>query len=135
VAVAVFDTAGQPVLTADSLVLRPVTDDQLGAGATDAARSLFTVQWVPLPDAEPDTTPTAAEPVWAWHGQVEGELPPVVVAELPAPGDAVGVVEATHAASALVLGWVQDWVADPGTEGSRLVVLTHGATDGSDLAA
>ncbi|MGC4892110.1 SDR family NAD(P)-dependent oxidoreductase, partial [Micromonospora sp. DT227] len=135
VAVAVFDTAGQPVLTADSLVLRPVTTEQLGAGVPDAARSLFTVQWVPLPDAEPDTTAAAAELVWGWHGQVEGELPPVVVAELPAADDAAGVVEATHVASALVLGWVQDWLADPGTEGSRLVVLTHGATDGSDLAA
>ncbi|WP_460748487.1 SpnB-like Rossmann fold domain-containing protein, partial [Micromonospora schwarzwaldensis] len=86
---------------------------------------------MPLPDAEP----VAAEPVWGWHGQVDGELPAVVVAELPAAGDAVGVVEATHAASALVLGWVQEWLADPGTEGSRLVVVTRGATDGSDLAA
>ena len=135
IAVAVFDTAGQPVLTATSLVLRPVTTDQLGAGVPDAAQSLFAVEWVPLPDAEPDTTPAATEPVWAWHGQVDDELPPVVVAELPTPDDAVGVVEATHAASALVLGWVQDWLADPATEGSRLVVVTRGATDGSDLAA
>ncbi|MEU7575579.1 SDR family NAD(P)-dependent oxidoreductase [Micromonospora sp. NPDC049240] len=131
IAVAVFDTADQPVLTVESLVLRPVTADQLGAGVPDAAQSLFAVEWVPLPDAEP----VAAEPVWGWHGQVDGELPPVVVAELPAAGDAVDVVEATHAASALVLGWVQHWLADPGTEGSRLVVLTRGATDGSDLAA
>ena len=131
IAVAVFDTAGQPVLTVDSLVLRPVTTDQLAAGAPDAAQSLFAVEWVPLPDAEPVT----AEPVWGRHGQVDGGLPPVVVAELPAAGDAVGVVEATHAASALVLGWVQEWLADPGSEGSRLVVVTRGATDGSDLAA
>ncbi|MFI6134240.1 type I polyketide synthase, partial [Micromonospora sp. NPDC051141] len=135
IAVAVFDTAGQPVLTADSLVMRPVTTDQLGPGMPDAAQSLFAVEWVPLPDAEPDTTAAATELVWAWHGQVEGELPAVVVAELPAPDGAVGVVEATHAASTLVLGWVQDWLADAGTDGSRLVVLTRGATDGSDLAA
>ncbi|WP_460748380.1 type I polyketide synthase, partial [Micromonospora schwarzwaldensis] len=135
IAVAVFDTAGQPVLTADSLVLRPVTTDQLAVGVPDAAQSLFAVEWVPLPDAEPDTTAAAVEPVWGWHGQVDGELPTVVVAELPTPDDAVGVVEATHAASTLVLGWVQDWLADPATEGSRLVVLTRGATDGSDLAA
>ncbi|MFI6134246.1 type I polyketide synthase, partial [Micromonospora sp. NPDC051141] len=135
VAVAVFDTAGQPVLTADSLVMRPVTTDQLAIGAPDAAQSLFAVEWVPLPDPEPDTTAAATELVWAWHGQVEGELPAVVVAELPAAGDAVGVVEATHAASALVLGWVQDWLADAGTAGSLLVVVTRGATDGSDLAA
>ncbi|MFI6134241.1 SDR family NAD(P)-dependent oxidoreductase, partial [Micromonospora sp. NPDC051141] len=135
IAVAVFDTTGQPVLTADSLVLRPVTTDQLGAGVPDAAQSLFAVEWVPLPDAEPDTTAAATELVWAWHGQVDGELPAVVVAELPAPDGAVGVVEATHAASTLVLRWVQDWLADAGTDGSRLVVLTRGATDGSDLAA
>ncbi|MFI6134244.1 SDR family NAD(P)-dependent oxidoreductase, partial [Micromonospora sp. NPDC051141] len=131
IAVAVFDTAGQPVLTADSLVLRPVTADQLGPGMPDAAQSLLAVEWVPLPDAEPE----AAEPVWGRHGQVDGELPPVVVAELPAPGDAVGVVEATHAASTVVLGWLQDWLADAATDGSRLVVVTRGATDGSDLAA
>ncbi|MFI6134191.1 SDR family NAD(P)-dependent oxidoreductase, partial [Micromonospora sp. NPDC051141] len=131
IAVAVFDTAGQPVLTADSLVLRSVTTDQLAAGAPDAAQSLFAVEWVPLPDAEP----VAAEPVWGPHGQADGELPAVVVAELPAAGDAVGVVEATHAASTLVLGWVQEWLADPATDGSRLVVVTRGATDGSDLAA
>ncbi|GHJ16092.1 hypothetical protein TPA0908_40870 [Micromonospora sp. AKA38] len=135
VAVAVFDTAGQPVLTADSLVLRPVTTDQLAVGMPDAAQSLFAVEWVPLPDAELDTTAAATELVWGWHGQVAGELPPVVVAELPTPDDAVGVVEATHAASALVLGWVQEWLADAATEGSRLVVVTRGATDGSDLAA
>ncbi|MGC4792439.1 hypothetical protein ACLQ22_32065, partial [Micromonospora sp. DT178] len=74
-------------------------------------------------------------------GRLDGELPTVVVAELPATGDlpavgdAVGVVEATHAASTLVLGWIQDWLADPATDGSRLVVMTRGATDGSDLAA
>ncbi|WP_431937549.1 SpnB-like Rossmann fold domain-containing protein, partial [Micromonospora sp. RP3T] len=112
-----------------------MTTDQLGAGMPDTAQSLFTVEWVPLPDAETDTTPAAGEPLWGWLGQVAGELPPVVVAELPAAGDAVGVVEATHAASVLVLGWVQDWLAGAGTEGSRLVVLTRGATDGSDLAA
>ncbi|MEU7575978.1 polyketide synthase dehydratase domain-containing protein, partial [Micromonospora sp. NPDC049240] len=135
IAVAVFDTADQPVLTADSLVLRPVTADQLGAGVPDVAQSLFAVEWVPLPDAESGTTAAATELVWGWHGQVAGELPPVVVAELPTPDDAVGVVEATHAASTLVLGWVQEWLADAATEGSRLVVVTRGATDGSDLAA
>ncbi|RLK24834.1 ketoacyl-synthetase-like protein [Micromonospora sp. M71_S20] len=42
IAVAVFDTAGQPVLTADSLVLRPVTPDQLDAG--NAGRDAVTVR-------------------------------------------------------------------------------------------
>ncbi|MGC4792441.1 hypothetical protein ACLQ22_32075, partial [Micromonospora sp. DT178] len=64
-----FDTAGQPVLTATSLVLRPVTADQLGAAVPDAAQSLFTVQWMPLPGTDPDTTPVTTEPLWAWHGQ------------------------------------------------------------------
>ncbi|MEV4123370.1 SDR family NAD(P)-dependent oxidoreductase, partial [Micromonospora sp. NPDC049645] len=143
VAVAVFDTTGQPVLTATSLVLRPVTTDQLAGGVPDAAQSLFAVEWVPLPDtepaAEPDAMSVTAEPIWGRYGQIDGELPTLVVAELPAPADADadagGVVEATHAASALVLGWVQEWLADPATDGSRLVVITRGATDGSDLAA
>lgn len=104
ITVAVFDTAGQPVLTAASLVLRPVTADQLAVGVPDTAQSLFTVEWIPLPGTEPDTASVATEPVWAWHGHIDGELPTLVVAKLPAPGDAADVVQATHAASTLVLG-------------------------------
>ena len=108
----------------------------MAAGAPDAAQSLFAVEWMPLPGAEPGTH---AGGYRTGLGMAMGRLmvsyPPVVVAELPAAGDAVSVVEATHAASALVLGWVQDWLADAGSGGSRLVVVTRGATDGSDLAA
>ncbi|MDT3400554.1 SDR family NAD(P)-dependent oxidoreductase, partial [Streptomyces sp. B1866] len=42
----VTDTAGRPVLTADSLTLRPVSAGQLAAGPRD---SLFRVDWVPVP--------------------------------------------------------------------------------------
>ncbi|MFJ1751291.1 SDR family NAD(P)-dependent oxidoreductase [Streptomyces sp. NPDC088116] len=124
VAVAVFDPAGQPVFSADSLMLRPVTTDP-APGTRDAARSLFGVDWVPLADS----AATAVE--WAWHGEAAGELPAIVAARVETGAG----LEAVHEVTATVLGWLQEWLADPATEDSRLLLLTQGATDGSDVAA
>ncbi|WP_344599198.1 polyketide synthase dehydratase domain-containing protein, partial [Streptomyces violaceusniger] len=61
-AVAAFDPAGQPVLSADSLMLRPITTDPASSAAGETARSLFGVDWEPLAE------PTATEVVdWTWH--------------------------------------------------------------------
>ncbi|WP_344599158.1 alcohol dehydrogenase catalytic domain-containing protein, partial [Streptomyces violaceusniger] len=40
-----------------------------------------------------------------------------------------------HTVTATVLDWLQTWLADPATDGSQLLLLTRGASDGSDLAA
>ncbi|MET9558663.1 type I polyketide synthase, partial [Streptomyces sp. NPDC006645] len=126
VAVAAFDPAGQPVFSADALTLRPVTTDPSAAGARDTARSLFGVDWLPLAD------PGAVMEVdWAWHGEVADELPAVVAARV----DAGAGLEAVHEVTGTVLGWLQEWLADPATENSQLLLLTQGAVDGSDVAA
>ena len=44
---------GTPVLTAGSLVLRPVTAAVLDAARGGLASALFTIDWVPLPAASP----------------------------------------------------------------------------------
>ncbi|MFE9514192.1 type I polyketide synthase [Streptomyces sp. NPDC006643] len=127
VAVAVFDPAGQPVLSAESLTLRPMAVDPVASVVGEAARSLFGVDWEPL------TEPTTGAVEWAWHGRTGDRLPSVVVARVPAgAGDSPHSV---HTVTGTVLALLQQWLADPATEDSKLLLLTRGATDGSDLAA
>ncbi|WP_243755212.1 type I polyketide synthase [Paractinoplanes brasiliensis] len=111
VRVATFDAAGQPVLTAESLLLRaPAAPVE----APDAARSLFVVELFPLPQAD------VSDPV----GRAEdGGLAGVVVWSPAAPDVEVA------------LRRVQDWLADPASADKRLMVLTRGASDGMDLGA
>ncbi|WP_203721046.1 type I polyketide synthase, partial [Paractinoplanes brasiliensis] len=114
VSLAAFDMAGQPVLTTESLMLR----EQSAEAAVDVTRSLYAVEPIPLPEPEPGV---------AGH-------PHVTVWTPPDGGDtdqAAGVSAALTAA----LGRVQEWLADPDTADRRLLVLTRGATEGTDLAA
>ncbi|MEU6665862.1 type I polyketide synthase [Streptomyces sp. NPDC046727] len=103
---AVDDTGG-PVLTLDSLVSRAVSGEQLeaaaGAPGTDA---LFRVEWSALPSVSGGDEVPAVTVVQARTGG--GDDTPVAL---------VG----------RVLQAVQAWLADQGTEGGRLVVLTRGA--------
>ncbi|MGW7750955.1 SDR family NAD(P)-dependent oxidoreductase [Streptomyces violaceusniger] len=49
----VADAVGDPVLTVDSLVLRPARTDQLRTAGRGAVDGLFTLDWIPLPEAAP----------------------------------------------------------------------------------
>ncbi|MGW0778669.1 type I polyketide synthase, partial [Streptomyces sp. NPDC002835] len=109
--VAVADTAGEPVASVESLVLRPV--DAARAADRD---SVFGVEWVPVRL----TKPLAAVD------------PDVVVARLS--GDE-GVVESVHALSARALSLVQEWLGEERSAAARLVFMTRGAVSGADLAA
>ncbi|WP_435179445.1 SDR family NAD(P)-dependent oxidoreductase, partial [Actinacidiphila sp. bgisy145] len=135
ISVTAFDAVGEPVLQARSLSLREVAAGQLGGAARHVRQSLFTVDWVPLPAPQGSDTAVVQ---WTRHGQtapaIGQEVPPVVVAVVPAAplGDSVPV--AAQSAAVTVLGWVQEWLADPETAGSRLVVWTQGAPAGQDLA-
>ncbi|MET8204401.1 SDR family NAD(P)-dependent oxidoreductase, partial [Micromonospora taraxaci] len=98
------DTAGQPVLTVDRLVLRPLTTATAGTGTDDA---LFHLGWLPL-------TPFAAT--------VTG--PAVIHRVEPADAD---VVTGAHERTAAVLETLQSWLAAGPQDGARLVVVTAGA--------
>ncbi|MGW7696337.1 SDR family NAD(P)-dependent oxidoreductase [Streptomyces asiaticus] len=129
VSVAAFDGVGAPVLRARSLVLREASAGQLTSSGRQARQSLFTVDWVPLPQV-----PAAGVP-WVRHGESVGsEVAPVVVAAVPAAPAGMSAPQAAQLAAATVLGWVQQWLADPETDDSRLVVWTRGAAAGRDLA-
>ncbi|WP_346168548.1 polyketide synthase dehydratase domain-containing protein, partial [Streptomyces javensis] len=121
VSVTAFDGVGQPVFQARSLVLREASAGQFGGSGRQVRQSLFTVDWVPL---------TVQAPVgavqWARHGS---GMAPVVVAAVPAAPAGSSASQAAQLAAATVLGWVQEWLADPATDDARLVIWT-----GQDLA-
>ncbi|MBV9451618.1 MAG: SDR family NAD(P)-dependent oxidoreductase [Streptosporangiaceae bacterium] len=120
--VVVADPAGAPVLTAESIVLRPVGVEKLRR----VPDGLFTVEWAPL--AAPSGP--AGEVGWVRIEALdaEGSVPPVVVAHLDTTGAPAAVERA--------LGILQDWLAEPRLAQSRLVLVTRGAvaTDDPDPA-
>ncbi|MFG2833304.1 SDR family NAD(P)-dependent oxidoreductase, partial [Streptomyces sp. NPDC048434] len=132
VSVTAFDGVGQPVLQARSLALREIPAGQFAGSARQVRQSLFTVDWVPLPVPQDSD---AAVVQWVRHGEsVSSEVPPVVVAAVPTAAPGASAPQAAQLAAATVLGWVQQWLADPETDGSRLVIWTQGVAGGQDLA-
>ncbi|MGW0754852.1 polyketide synthase dehydratase domain-containing protein, partial [Streptomyces sp. NPDC002587] len=102
----VADEHGNPVLSVESLLSRPVSAEQLTAGTGDA---LLHVEWQP-----------ASPPA-------RGAAPAAVVldcADLPATADVLADVR-THAQR--VLAAVQEWLTADRTDGAVLAVVTRGA--------
>ncbi|RLV10397.1 polyketide synthase [Streptomyces griseocarneus] len=143
VSLAVADGAGRAVLSVDSLVLRPVSADQIdGAARSGRQDSLFRLDWAEV------SAPAPAGDRWAVLGAdvfgltaadpaipVHPELMTLVEADMAAPNDVLfacvadadGGPAAVHQAAAEALALVQEWLADERFAGSRLVLLTRGA--------
>ncbi|WP_203823203.1 type I polyketide synthase, partial [Paractinoplanes ferrugineus] len=114
--VQLIDGSGRPVVTVRSLAMRPVTLDQLRVPATAGLEAMHGLGWTPL-QAGPN--PPDFEWVRLQEGARPDPVPPVMVAEIPdAAGDA-------HRATAAALRLVQEWLADPRTAASTLVVTTR----------
>ncbi|WP_214104276.1 type I polyketide synthase [Acrocarpospora catenulata] len=150
VSLAAVDTAGEPVVSARSLVLRPFSPDQLagGGGRGAEAEGLFRLEWTALSDIpEADPVPMAVVGLAGFERDMlglaksgervevhpdlsalaeAGPVPDVVLVEVVTEpmADAVG---AAHGVTAGVLGLLQGWLADERLEGSRLVFVTRGA--------
>ncbi|MEU8207529.1 type I polyketide synthase, partial [Streptosporangium sp. NPDC049046] len=133
VSLTAVDLAGEPVLSARSLIVRPFTPDQLvgaGGGRGVERDSLFGVDWVSLPEAG-DAEPRAD--VVELSGELASlDSAPDVVMVSVGSADAEDVVESTHAVVAQVLGLLQEWLADERFVGSRLVFVTRGAVEARD---
>ncbi|MEU3522207.1 SDR family NAD(P)-dependent oxidoreductase, partial [Streptomyces sp. NPDC006654] len=125
VSVTAFDGVGQPVLEVRSLAMREIPAGQFAGAARQVRQSLFTVDWVALSQA------SAAAVQWARHGS---GVAPVVVAAVPAASSGSSASQAAHQAAVTVLGWVQEWLADPATDDARLVIWTQGVAAGQGLA-
>ena len=164
VSVAVTDEYDTPVLSIDSLVLRPVLVEQL-PDAGDSPDSLHTLEWVEVPGVERvDLQAGGGADEWLILGREGGELAtslPMVKAlqdvdalrasieeGRPAPGVVLAdYVQIPDPASEDVVGEVQErvvgaldllqaWLADELLVGSRLVIVTRGAVSaGVDGAA
>ncbi|WP_455567528.1 SDR family NAD(P)-dependent oxidoreductase [Streptomyces antimycoticus] len=150
VAVLVTDESGAPVASVDSLLLRPVSPDQVHAARAAFHEALFRVEWTPAP-VPAATTVVAGQ--WAVlgaeHPELAAALPTAAgYADLAALGEAVDagtplpqavvapffadetdrpVEEAVREALHRALELVQSWLADARFEGSRLVIATRGA--------
>ncbi|MFI6457897.1 SDR family NAD(P)-dependent oxidoreductase [Streptosporangium amethystogenes] len=158
VSLVAVDAAGEPVVSARSVVLRPVSAEQLAVsdGVGVGWESLFGVEWAPA-GALPETggvsvavlgadalgvasaLRAAGEPgglAVEVHGELSslaaaGAVPAVVLAEVVSdPEDEV--VESAHALTAQVLDLLQGWLADERFADSRLVFLTRGAVASGD---
>ncbi|MEN3586704.1 polyketide synthase dehydratase domain-containing protein, partial [Streptomyces sp. ZYX-F-203] len=134
------DPTGTPVASIDSLVVRPVAADRLGA-PNIGRDALFGVEWVPL--GTEGAVPAGSVAVLgddpfgldfetvASPGDTEAG---VVLLPVGGEGDGDGdgdVVGAAHTATVRVLAALQEWIA-AGRPG-RLVVVTRDATVGGDL--
>ncbi len=143
-ALSATDLDGVPIVTVDSLVVRPMARKEL-ASRTD---SLFRLAWAPLParsDARFGGTcallggaPSVLGNGARYEGLAElraaGAAPPEVLLGSWTTGDADSA-EAAHAHTQEVLELLQDWLADEYFATTRLVVLTQGAvsTGGEDV--
>ncbi|MFF6975954.1 type I polyketide synthase [Streptomyces tsukubensis] len=151
VAVLAADGTGRPVLSARSLVLRPVSADRFKAARTGHHQELFRPEWHVLPER---TGAVAGGPgTWAvlgtdtppWceslplTGPVvkdlaeltalidEGTPPPRLVLAACPPATADDLSGAVHGAVGTVLSLLREWLADERFDQSRLVLLTSGA--------
>ncbi|WP_410606950.1 beta-ketoacyl synthase N-terminal-like domain-containing protein [Amycolatopsis sp. lyj-109] len=127
------DETGGLVVTLDSLVGRPVSNDQLTTAA--GAGSLFRVDWLPL------STVDTSGPVSSWLPVATAEEVATLADDVltgAAEAPAVAVMEAVEgevlALTVRVLDVVQCWLAGGGLEATKLAIVTRGAVPAGDGA-
>ncbi|WP_159059955.1 type I polyketide synthase, partial [Streptomyces scabiei] len=145
VSVQAADTAGQPVASIRSLVLRPVSPDQVRAARTAHHDDLYRLEWPTLPqpaDAGSDTWAVigAEAPDWAVHGITRSATdfkalsreiaqgaarPTAVLAHVPAAPEGQGRADAVRHVTGRTLTLVQDWLADSTFADAKLVLVTR----------
>ncbi|WP_345025840.1 polyketide synthase dehydratase domain-containing protein, partial [Streptomyces sedi] len=148
--VLVADGAGRVVASAESLMVRPVTPEQLERMRQGEQNPLLGVEWRELPLPSPGPAASAAwsvvgaDPLGlraglertgvtavAWPDLTaadgEGPVPDVLVLPCLSDPDADLDGDAVYAAVTQALGFVQQWLADERFASSRLAVVTRGA--------
>ncbi|AMW13429.1 polyketide synthase [Streptomyces qaidamensis] len=116
------DAVGAPVVSVESLALRPVAKDRLRSEQRPLD-ALYAVEWTPVatPDGDAPSVVEATDLT-----QVDGTAD-VVLVRAPA-GDGHGDVAArAHHTADVFLRLVQDFLADERLVDARLAVLTRGA--------
>ncbi len=145
------DTIGSPVLSVQSLMVRPITAQQLAAAVTAAGcqtrQELLEVVWTPIALDHSSVDDHGGPSVITWDEMLTGAGAPetntadrdAVVWEWSSKGQSGsgGGLSSVYTATHQVLGVLQSWLAVD--RASTLVVLTHGAVgvageDVTDLA-
>ncbi|MRH92324.1 SDR family NAD(P)-dependent oxidoreductase [Nocardia sp. SYP-A9097] len=122
------DSLGTPVASVESLVVRPISPDQLAALRAGGPRQLYGVEWAPVPVT---VGRSGAVPLVLPGSEVAdlvacaAQQPGLVVVPIAAGAGAVPIE--VHTVAARVLGLVQTFLGEPGFAESRLVVVTRGA--------
>ncbi|MBP5872460.1 SDR family NAD(P)-dependent oxidoreductase [Streptomyces sp. LBUM 1485] len=117
-----WDPTGQPVLSAESLVLRPLSPDLLAA-AVAGRDGLYRLDWTPAPGAG------ATAPLTGWTDLDDtgsGAQPTAVVWTCPTATGADEAARVRDTATA-TLAVVQRWPSDPRSGDAPLVVVTRHA--------
>ncbi|MFI1919553.1 SDR family NAD(P)-dependent oxidoreductase [Nocardia sp. NPDC020380] len=138
-----WDTAGQPVISIDALLLRPVSEAPQQAIRHE---SLFHLDWIPARIT--DRPSGIAEPIVLGTDRysdfaalraavIAGDAAPdLVVAPMTAAAlanltstsaDSDAAAAATHRAVHAATALVQDWIAEERFTDARLIILTRGA--------
>ncbi|MFJ5105402.1 type I polyketide synthase [Streptomyces sp. NPDC088554] len=148
VTIQIADAAGQPVASVESLVLRPVSLQQIAAASGVTQNSLFQVEWTDVAPARAATSGDGDRLVLRSGDELDalrravadGQPAPALAAFVcadPGATDATGdeCAQAVRTTAAGVLDVIRDWLADDRLEESRLAVVTRRAvvtgTDGA----
>ncbi|MFI9240332.1 type I polyketide synthase [Streptomyces sp. NPDC053079] len=132
VAVDLADPAGRPVAGVESLTTRPVPES---AAAAEASGALYGLRWVGIPADGDGPSLSVTEPddigvraVLPSPPAGRRTAPGTVVISLSSPSSGAGPVADTHAVTARALAVLRARLSAPAAPGSRLVVVTRGAT-------
>jgi polyketide synthase 12 len=154
--VTITDAVGGPVLSADSVVLRPAGAEEIAAAGERAVDGLYTLDWTPLAASAPETAggdwavlgddaPILGGPAVARHADLRA-LVAALDGGAPAPCVVLVRMHGERAVSAdlepveRIARLIEDWIAEPRLACARLVLVTRsavaatGAADGLDLA-
>ncbi|TLS40015.1 SDR family NAD(P)-dependent oxidoreductase [Streptomyces montanus] len=156
------DATGEPVLTVESVRLRPVSRSRIGAAGAAQQDSLFTVEWTdvdlaPVADAVPAKWAVVGEDTLGVRSGLmsagryaeaypdlrtlaaavdDGAPAPdvVVTASASAAAEQTGgeLARAVHDTTRRALEWARSWVTMPVFDNSRLIFLTQGAVPSWD---
>ncbi|WP_409235911.1 SDR family NAD(P)-dependent oxidoreductase [Streptomyces sp. PA5.6] len=125
------DGAGVPVASVESLVVRPVSAEQISAAAGSGGASdgeLFRVEWPVLAGTADDAA--GGRLSWGLFAEVDpAAVPDVVVLDASEPDAAASVAAGVRSRVGRVLESVQAWLGDERYASSRLMVLTRNAVD------
>ncbi|MFD8047435.1 SDR family NAD(P)-dependent oxidoreductase [Streptomyces chartreusis] len=114
------DTVGAPVMSVESLALRPVAKDRLRS-APRLHDALYAVHWTPVTAADGDAPHIVEVSDLA---EADGTADVLLVR---APAGDFDVVADAHRTTEVFLRLVQDFLTDERLTGARLAVLTQGA--------